>query len=167
MLSSNPFFRRTVPAACVLLLTAIADRAAQPAKPAPAAKSKPAAASTNAAPVVLEPPQSVFYVPTSMEDAAKDPFFPKSTRLRKVVPVASNTSAPPPPVPVKLELKGISGTANQRLAIINTYTFGVGEEAELSSGNDKTRLKVLEINTDSVVIQVRGEKQVLKLRSGI
>jgi hypothetical protein len=156
--------RRLVPAASILLVGVVSVRAAQPAKPGATA---PAKAASNAAPAVVEPPKSTFHVPTSYQDPVKDPFFPLSTRLRKSVPVAATGSNAPPVVMIKLELKGISGTATQRLAIINTHTYGVGEEGEITTGSDRTRIRVIEIKSDSVVVEVNGERQILKLRTGL
>jgi hypothetical protein len=166
-ISSSPILRRVIPLASILLIAAVSVRAAQAAKPGAAGSAKATKTTTNAAPTVAEPPKSVFHVPTSMQDPLKDPFFPQSTRLRKVVPVATPTSPAAPVVNVKLELKGISGTSNQRLAIINSHTYGIGEEADLGTGNDHTRIRVVDIKNDSVVVEVNGERQVLRLRSGL
>ena len=138
----------------VVLGLALAARAAQ----TPAA-TKPAAAEP-------EVPKSVFHLPTSPQDPAKDPFFPLSTRLRSKPPqLISATNAPP--VVVELELKGISGTVERRLAIINSRTFAVGEEGEVPTSNGHARIRVVEIKSDSVVVSLNGEQRVLRLRPGV
>ena len=129
-------------------------------------------AATPAAPAEPELPKSVFHFPVSPQDSVKDPFFPQSTRLRSKPPqVASVTNAPPPPVVIELELKGISGTPDRRLVIIASEgysrTFAVGEEGELPTGNGKKRIRVVEVKIDSAVVLLDGEQRVLKLRAGV
>jgi len=77
------------------------------------------------------------------------------------------TNAPRDVVVVELELRGISGTVDRRLAIINGHTFGVGEEGEVPTSNGRARIRVLEIKSDSVVVLVNGEQRVLRLRPGL
>lgn len=144
--------------AVALLGLAFAARAAQ----TPAASSGHAQAATNAAPLELEIPKSVFINPSTPQEG-KDPFFPQSTRLRKVSAV-STTTTNPPVVVVELELKGISGTANRPLAIINNQTFGANEEAAVSTASGPIRIRCLEIKTDSVRVLVNGQERLLRLR---
>jgi len=128
------------------------------------AKTNAVPAKTNAAPAELEVPKSVFVVPsTSLE--GKDPFFPQSTRLRRV-PVASTTTTNPPVAVIDLKLKGISGTANRPLAIINNQTFGANEEAVVATAVGPVRIRCLEIKTDYVRIVVNGQERILSLFSG-
>jgi len=145
---------RTLLLGTALLGLTLAVRAAQTPVAAKRAAAEP------------DVPKSVFHLPTSPQDPAKDPFFPQSTRLRSKPPqLISATNLPP--VVVELELKGISGTADHRLAIINTRTFGVGEEGEVATSNGKARIRVVEIKSDSVVVSLNGEQRVLKLRPGL
>src|SRR5262245_28686484 len=69
-------------------------------------------------PPFIEPavPQSTFNQPKKLSEG-RDPFFPKSTRI----PAAGVSPKPTPtPAPIaELALKGISGTPEQPLAIIN------------------------------------------------
>ena len=127
-------------------------------------------AATSSAPAQPEVPKSVFHFPTSPQDAVKDPFFPQSTRLRGKPPQLVIQTNVPPPV-VELELKGISGTVERRLAIIasegGSRTFAVGEEGELPTGRGKARIRVLEIKDDSAVVTVNGKQEILKLRPGL
>ncbi len=51
---------------------------------------------------------------------------------------------------VELELKGISGTANRRLAIINNKTFEANEEGVVSTAWAPARITCKDINNDSV-----------------
>ena len=127
---------------------------------------KPARPATNAVPALAEPPKSVFHIPASAQDPAKDPFFPQSTRLHSKPgnPVVTNKVAAPV---VKLELKGISGTADRRFAIINSHTFAAGEQGEVPVGAGRLHIRVVEIKTDSVVVEANGAQQVLHLRPGL
>jgi acetolactate synthase small subunit len=65
-------------------------------------------------------------------------------------------------------LKGLSGTKDKPLAIINNYTFAEGEEAEVRVINQLYRVKVVEIKERAVMIQVNGtEPRELTLRQGV
>jgi hypothetical protein len=153
----------TLPLAAALLGLTFTTRAAQ-TPPAAADKAKTA---TNAAPAELELPKSVFIIPTTFAEG-KDPFFPLSTRL--------NPPPPPPVTPtnvapavvqfVQLDLKGISGAVNRRLAIINNQTFGVGEEGEVTVNSGRVRVVCKEIKDDSVLVLVNGQERTLRLRPG-
>jgi hypothetical protein len=126
------------------------------ATPVPA-KSAPAAA------VILPPPQSVFVVPKTPTEG-KDPFFPSSSRVytadnpvRQKDPVASVGD---------LALKGISGTAAEPLAIINSTTFTTGEESDVITAAGRMRVRCLEINMvkGTVLVQMGGERRELRLQ---
>jgi hypothetical protein len=120
--------------------------------------------STNAALVQVEIPKSVFIIPSTPEQG-RDPFFPLSTRLsRSVVVPVTVTNAPA--VSVELELKGISGAANHRLAIINNRTFGVGEEGEVNSNGSRVRITCEDIGTDFARVRVNGVERTLRLPRG-
>ena len=157
--------RPFLPAVVVLglMVTALCAQTPSAKKPTGAAAKAPAA--TNTAPAELTVPVSVFHTPTSPQDPAKDPFFPQSTRLRSKPTVIATTTALP--AVVELELKGISGAADRRLAIINSRTFAVGEEGEVPASNGRARLQVVEIKNDSVVVLLNGEQRVLRLRPGL
>jgi hypothetical protein len=164
MLTRCPSFRAwTLPLAAALLGLTFTTRAAQ----TPPAASDKAKATTNAAPAALELPKSVFIIPTNYAEG-KDPFFPLSTRLNPPpLPSDTTTNVPPPVVrSVQLDLKGISGALNHRLAIINNQTFGVGEEGEVTANSARVRIVCQEIKDDSVVVLVNGQKRTLHLRPG-
>ena len=98
----------------------------------------------------------------------KDPFFPKSGR-RLIQPVLNtNVVLQPGELPQGMVLKGLSGTKDRPLAIINNYTFALGEEAEVRIGNQLIRVKVIEIKERSVILSVNGtEPRELTLRQGL
>lgn len=124
----------------MFVFTGFGARAAQPAAPAP-----------EPSPV----PQSVF-----VDDAnvGKDPFFPRSTRRGAQLKTVALVEAVP-----DLLLKGVSGTAARRLAIINNRTFEVGEESELKSNGQSVRVKCVEIKDKSVTVQINGVSRELFL----
>lgn len=156
--SFSPLRAWTLLLAAALLGLAFATGAA----PAPAASSARAQAPTNAAPAEPEPPKSVFIAsPTAQQ--GKDPFFPDSVRTRKV-PVLTPTTTNLPVVVVELDLKGISGTADRPLAIINNQTFATNEEAAVPTSSGSVRVRCLEIKADSVRVLINGQERTLRLR---
>ena len=136
-------------------------RGAGTATAAPAASTPRASASTNALPPIPEVRKSVFVVPATSQEG-KDPFFPQSTRLHPVIHVAGTKA--PSALP-ELELKGISGTASHRLAIINNRTFESGEEGDVVCNGIRVRVKCLQIEPDGVQILVSGRERVLRLHT--
>lgn len=139
--------------------------AAAPATPPPVAKPAPAdsKAPTNDVPKVLVIPKSVF-----SEDlkTGRDPFFPDSERRSpkpKASPSASNNSGTSTPVPKKapgrINLTGITGNKNRRLASINGWTFSAGETSIVRSPEGPVQITVHEIREKSVIISVEGESE--------
>ena len=112
-------------------------------------------------------PQSAFVMPRSSTEG-RDPFFPHSNRpyttFQPLVKVETNAA---PTISADLKLKGISGSSDKPLALINNHTFEAGEEADILSGLDRIRIRCLEIRKDSVLIQIGPERRELRMRSGI
>lgn len=77
------------------------------------------------------------------------------------------TQSVPTPVPDTLVLKGISGSAKRRLAIINDATLEKNEESKVRVGTSNVVVRCLEITDKSVVITINGaaEKKELILES--
>lgn len=92
-------------------------------------------------------------------NVGKDPFFPLSTRRgqQKVKDTPVVEAIP------DILLKGVSGTAGRRLAIINNKTFEVGEQGELKSKGQSVLIKCVEIKDKSVLIRVNGLERELFL----
>lgn len=136
------------------ILCCVTALAAQTTKPvAPAVKTE-----------VAEPETSNFVIPRNPKEG-RDPFFPNST-----IGIQAPATRPGPAAPVappKMTLMGISGPREKHLAIINGHTFGKGEEQDVPSANGKVHVRCLEIKEDSVIIDVNGERQELRLRSGL
>jgi len=59
--------------------------------------------------------------------------------------------------PTNLVLKGLSGSASRRFALINDGTFMANEQGKVRLGDSNIVLRCLEIRNDSVMIQVAGE----------
>jgi hypothetical protein len=150
----------TAAAALMLSLVSACKPAATPAAPAKPVAAKPSAiasAPTNA----VEASVSVFeqLVPPK----GRDPFFPNSRR-REPEPVKGVSLEKAPPSS-GLELKGVVGSANHRLALINDRTIlGVGEEESVSVPGGRVKVRCLEIGEDYAVIQVAGEVQTKRLQ---
>ncbi len=100
--------------------------------------------------------RSVFNQPASPKDG-RDPFFPTSLRpyATAVVPNAPTTDLS------SLILQGTSGTPEHRLVIINRVTFGVGDEAEVSTAQGRIRIHCLAITDDAAVVEAGGERHIL------
>src|SRR5690242_14126261 len=79
-----------------------------------------------------------------------DPFFPASTRRPKVVVKNPDIEPPRATVPDSVVLKGITTFQGRKLAIINNYPLGEGEEFTLK-GASPLRVKCVEIKEKSVV----------------
>jgi hypothetical protein len=121
-------------------------------------------------PAELPVPKSLF---VNDPETGKDPFFPLSVRRKEtmahVTAVTTNAAPPTSALFNLLKLKGISGTKNQPLALINGTTFSVGEAAEIKCGGQILKIRCVEIREDSILIELPcgGEVRELKLRKGI
>jgi hypothetical protein len=113
-------------------------------------------------PAAIKVPASRFNIPSSTLEG-RDPFFPNSARLQSSVP--KNTDPKQTPVSVTLQLKGISGTGTNRVALINTTTFRAGDEDMVNIGNGrKVEVTCISIGEESCVVEVLGARQELRLR---
>jgi len=102
---------------------------------------------------------SVFVLPTNPREG-RDPFYPSSSRPYQaaVLPVAAATSVNLD----SLSLQGISGLPPNRLAIINKHTFAQGDHAEVSTSQGRIHIHCLEIDANSAVIEVNGQRHELR-----
>jgi type II secretory pathway component PulC len=98
-----------------------------------------------------------------MPPNGRDPFFPNSHR--RDPQMAPNPTPTPQPASSELVLKGIVGSANHRLALINDDSImEVGEEGSVRVPGGHVKLRCLEIGEDYAVIQVAGEVQTKRLQ---
>ncbi|MGH7993732.1 MAG: hypothetical protein ACREDQ_09465 [Limisphaerales bacterium] len=115
---------------------------ASPLLAAPATQSQPA--KTNAL-------RSVFILPANPGEG-RDPFFPRSNR-----PYESSTTVTNNVVEITaLVVKGVSGSADRRLVIINNVTFAAGDTATVPTDQGRIRVHCVEIKPRSVVVEVGG-----------
>ena len=102
---------------------------------------------------------SVFILPAEPKEG-RDPFFPASSRPYQSAVVANVKAAE-----LNLDslvMQGISGLPPHRLVIINKHTFAVGDEGEVSTSQGRFHLHCLEINANSAVIEVNGQRHELR-----
>ncbi len=66
----------------------------------------------------------------------------------------------------KLILKGITGSANKPMALINNKTFAPGDAYKVQVGADTLKVSCVSIAGDHVMVQVEGEKEPRKLALG-
>jgi len=97
--------------------------------------------------------------------SGKDPFYPKSTRRGAKPVIDAKTAAPV----VQLSLKGISGPANRRFALINNQPLAAGEDAYVRVPGGQVKVHCWEIREDSAVVSVEGDpvKKELRLRDSL
>ena len=141
---SGPRFRKL---AVVLLPAAILW--ASPLVAAPTNQSQPA--KTNSGPLG-------FHFPANPGEG-RDPFFPKSNRPYEATMTATNMT----PEVTALVVKGVSGSSDRRLVIINNHTFAAGDIADVITDQGRIRVHCVEIKTRSVVIEVGGQYHELPL----
>jgi len=111
---------------------------------------------TNSVTVELPVPLSVFDISAK---PTKDPFFPLSTRQ----PFPQIQTNAPAFSASCLTLKGTSGAANNRLAIINNRTMAVGEESEVTTSSGKVRVHLMDIKESSVVVRIAGQSEPMEV----
>jgi hypothetical protein len=66
-----------------------------------------------------------------------------------------------------LTLKGISGTGDRRLALINDQTLGVGETVSIKIENRKIVIHCVQILENSALVRVEDKADPIKLQLGI
>jgi len=135
-----------------------------------AAKAAPTASNQRTEKPSVNPSGSIvakseFVVPRKYTEG-RDPFFPNSSRpyaSETVVKTTSDTALPD----YEFSLKGISGSSEQPLAIINNTTFTTGEENEVIIKGKRIRIRCVEINmiAGTVLFEYGGARRVLKLQS--
>jgi len=101
-------------------------------------------------------PRSAFALPSTSKEG-RDPFFPDSTRPYETVAVANPRATDI----TALVLRGFSGSMGQRLVIINNHTFATGDEGDVITPLGRIHLSCIEIKTNSVVIEVGGQRREL------
>jgi hypothetical protein len=104
-------------------------------------------------------PRSVFNQPANPTEG-RDPFFPYSIRPYQAAVVPSSHASG---VDVStLVMQGFSGSLNHQLVIINNVTFGVGDDAEVSTSQGRVRIHCLEISGNTALIEANGQRHELR-----
>src|SRR5260370_32107520 len=62
-------------------------------------------------------------------------------------------------VPAQLTLRGISGSGQRRLALVNDRTLEKNEQAQVRVGNSNVTARCLEIRDASVILQLNGSAE--------
>jgi hypothetical protein len=101
------------------------------------------------------PTPSVFVLPSNPHEG-RDPFYPESSRPYTSAPAATNVV-----VIDTLVIRGSSGTADNRIVIINNHSFGVGDEGDVSTPAGRVHLRCLAIKANSVVIEANHQRREL------
>jgi hypothetical protein len=96
-------------------------------------------------------------IPESVFDyrGGKDPFFPNRIMTPALTPDSTKKEI--------MVLKGITGTPDRRVALINDRTFTKGETGEIKSGTNTLTIRVVEIKDRSVTIEYAGQTNELAL----
>jgi hypothetical protein len=66
---------------------------------------------------------------------------------------------------VQLVWNGVSGTADNRLVMINGRTFGPGDEYTFNTSRGGVVVRCVEITEDAVTVDVGGQRRTLHRRS--
>jgi hypothetical protein len=111
-------------------------------------------------PPVGERPKAVFQ--TDVE-SGRDPFFPESTRRQQFAAQAPSYEAAPLPI-AELVLRGILGSPEDRLALINSRIFTLGDEGFVNVPSGRILVRCLEIREDSAVVAVGDNPKTVELR---
>ncbi len=93
------------------------------------------------------------------DSKGRDPFYPHSNR-QSMAPSENGETAPT----IILALKGISGSANRKFAIINDHTFSSGEEGEVVTAGGRVRIRCLEIHADHAIVTIGNNTEKIELR---
>jgi len=117
---------------------------ASPLMAAPTSPSQPAKTNTV---------RSVFTLPANPGEG-RDPFFPKSNRPYESAPSVTNSNV----VEVtSLVVRGVSGSTDHRLVIINNHTFAGGDEGDVTTPTGRIHLRCIQVKTNSVIVEVGGQ----------
>jgi hypothetical protein len=109
-----------------------------------------------------ETTRSVFILPSNPKEGC-DPFFPNSNRPYEMAAAANTQTGNTGNAgnATSLVLKGFSGSQNHRLVIINNHTFAAGDTGDVITSDGRVHLRCIEIKTNSVVVEVGGQRHEL------
>ena len=84
----------------------------------------------------------------------RDPFFPTSSRPYEAA-IASQTNL----VENSFIVKGVSIEHGRTMVIINNHTFALGDEGDVLTPSGHVHIRLAEIRTNSVIIDVKGTRK--------
>ena len=113
------------------------------------------AAPPKAAPAKPAPALSVFVIPASASDG-RDPFFPESTR-----PYEDSAASKRALDATAFTVKGMSFEHGRPMVIINNHTFAIGDEGDVLTANGRTHIRLIDIKSTVVTIEVNGSRREL------
>jgi hypothetical protein len=105
-------------------------------------------------PAKLVPALSVFVMPITTSQG-RDPFYPESNRPyeeNKPHSVVEESA---------IAVKGVSVEHGRVLVIINNHTFAVGDEGDVLTTTGRAHLRLAEIRSKSVIIEINGRRREL------
>jgi len=121
-----------------------------------------AAPTTATQPAKTNTVRSVFALPANPGEG-RDPFFPKSNR-----PYESSSTVTNNVVEVTaLVVKGVSGSTDRRLVIINNHTFAAGDIADVLTDQGRIRVHCVEIKPHSVIVEIGGHYHELSISGNL
>jgi hypothetical protein len=126
---------------------------------AAAAEAKPAAAPAagKVHPLLgVALPESQFI---NEANTGKDPFFPDSNRRLPRAPVLTKAVVTEVNRANLLTLRGISGPATRRIALINNLTFVAGEEGTVRTGSGLLKIRVVSVGDKTASVFIDGDSQ--------
>ncbi|HEY3853666.1 MAG TPA: hypothetical protein VGO67_04650 [Verrucomicrobiae bacterium] len=153
-------FRVLTCAGLLLALSPGCKRAPMPAAKPPAPVTKPVVAIATAT-VSTDAFKSAFE--DLLPPKGRDPFFPDSHRREPAPAPIVVAAARKAAVASDLLLKGIVGSANHRLAVVNNQILEKGETAPVRVAGGVVKVKCLEIGDSFALVMVEGETRMQRL----
>jgi hypothetical protein len=83
---------------------------------------------------------------------------------KRIADFANGDRATVEPYRDKLVLKGISGSASKRLALINDTSFKRGDKIPIKLGAQYISVQCVEIRSDSVLVKVDSNPELMELK---
>jgi hypothetical protein len=95
-------------------------------------------------------------IPSSAREG-RDPFFPDSTRVYEENPASQQHVVDEN----SFAVKGLSIEHGHTMVIINNHTFALGDEGDVLTTSGRVHIRLAEIRSTSVVIEVNGSRREL------
>lgn len=107
----------------------------------------------------IQIPSSVFVADYS-DKAARDPFFPDASYLKRSEVIDKPQKAMSKPVDDSifkvLKVNGLGGVGDRRWAMVNHVTIYLGENAKFTVGGKSVVVECVEMGDKSVVLGIKG-----------